>query len=213
MSAGQRSDRLLRMSRRRAKPPAVKPLSTEVAIAIGSNLGDRAGNIAQAVRELANLDRSLLIDVSPTMEFEAVRTGPSDPGGAYLNAAAVLRTSLTPVQLLRRLQKIQKELGREPGSWGKGAARTLDLDLLIYGNKRVRTPSLEVPHPRMHERLFVLKPLVRIAPKMMHPVKKLSVEELLVLAMYRAGELQYVPSDERATGGPGAGRAEGGQAS
>ena len=146
---------------------------TTAAIAIGSNLGDRAEHIELAREALASLPQTRLAAFSSSHETEAVGPGTQ---GRYLNAAAVVETSLSPRQLLNELLRIEQVCGRVRGEkWGP---RTLDLDLIHYGEQVIDEPGLHVPHPHMHERQFVLDPLAEIAPQMMHPLLNRSVQQL-----------------------------------
>lgn len=143
-----------------------------VAIALGSNLGDRAGRLDYAAARL----RRLLDEVtlSPYLETTPVGTGPQPP---FLNAAAVGRTGLPPRDLLDALLAIERECGRERPF--PGAPRTLDLDLILYGDRELHEPGLDVPHPRFRDRRFVLEPLAAIAPGMVDPVTGRTVRQLL----------------------------------
>lgn len=138
-----------------------------VFVAVGANLGDREATFAAVVRALeAELDL-LLLGASTVYETDPV--GP--PGqGAYLNAVLGLRSWLSPLALLRRLQAIEAALGRDrtraTRRWGP---RTVDLDILFFGDRCIELPDLTVPHPRAHERDFVLLPLVELAPALIHP--------------------------------------------
>ena len=127
------------------------------AIGLGSNLGDRAQHIATAVAALSELGS--LHRVSSLYET-APMGGPRQ--GAYLNAAAVVDTELSARTLLDRCREIERESGRDRRDrWGP---RTLDLDILLYGNETIEEPALTVPHPRMTERRFVLEPLLEVWP-------------------------------------------------
>jgi 2-amino-4-hydroxy-6-hydroxymethyldihydropteridine diphosphokinase len=142
-----------------------------VAIGLGSNLDDRRAHLDYAVARL----RVLLDDVrvSSVIETEPVGVGPQPP---FLNGAVVGRYRGTPRQLLAALLTIEGERGRvrpEPG-----AARTLDLDLLLFGDRIVHAPDLIVPHPRLRERAFVMKPLAEIAPELVDPVTGRAVADL-----------------------------------
>ena len=143
------------------------------AVALGSNLGDRRSHLDYAASRL----RLLLADLRVSGYYE---TDPVDVQGAqplFLNAAAVGSTDASARDLLRALLSIEAERGRERPH--PGAARTLDLDLLLYGSVLLNEPGLVVPHPRFRERLFVLEPLAEIAPDLVDPVTGSTVVELL----------------------------------
>jgi len=131
------------------------------AIALGSNLGDRHAHVAAAVRALADLPCSKLLTVSNTFETEPV--GPI-PQGRYINAAAKIETTLPPRTLLEQLLLIEKSEGRSRETEQRWGPRTLDLDLLLYDQLVIDEPGLQLPHPRLHERLFVLQPLAQVWP-------------------------------------------------
>jgi 2-amino-4-hydroxy-6-hydroxymethyldihydropteridine diphosphokinase len=145
---------------------------TRVAIALGSNLGDREGYLRAAVAALGPFVHHLR--VSTFHETAPVGVGPQP---AFLNAVAVGDTALTPRELLDLLLDVERELGRERPF--PGAARTLDLDLILYDEAIVDAPELTVPHPRFRERRFVLEPLAELAPDWRDPVTGRTVEELL----------------------------------
>jgi 2-amino-4-hydroxy-6-hydroxymethyldihydropteridine diphosphokinase len=151
-----------------------------VAIALGSNLGDRASHLSCAVERLRQLLGEL--HVSSYFETEPVGVGPQP---TFLNAAVTAETSLAARELLTRLLAIEKEHGRERPQ--PGAARTLDLDLILYGDEVIDEPELQVPHPRFRERRFVLEPLAAIASDWRDPVTGATVGELLeVLRVVRS---------------------------
>jgi 2-amino-4-hydroxy-6-hydroxymethyldihydropteridine diphosphokinase len=132
-------------------------------IGLGANLGDAAAALATAVLALRALPDSELLGRSGMY-----RTAPVDASGPdYLNAVVALRTALPAEVLLDALQDIERAHGRERPY--HHAPRTLDLDLLLYGDASIQTPRLVVPHPRLHERAFVLVPLAEIAPSLALP--------------------------------------------
>ena len=143
-----------------------------VAIALGSNLGDRAAHLDYAVSRLSAVLSS--IDVSRWHETEPVGVGPQP---IFLNAAVAGETRLSARALFDLLQSIERERGRERPF--PGAPRTLDLDLVLFGDQVIDEPDLIVPHPRFRERRFVLEPLAEIAPALVDPLSGLSVRELL----------------------------------
>jgi 2-amino-4-hydroxy-6-hydroxymethyldihydropteridine diphosphokinase len=144
-----------------------------VAIALGSNLGDRRAHLDYAIDAL-QLDLTD-ISLSPFEETQPVGVGPEH--GPYLNAVIVGRTRLSPRLLMDRLLEIEEERGRaRPYPM---APRTLDLDLVLYGDRIIEEDGLSVPHPRFRERAFVLRPLAEIAPDMIDPVTGKSISELL----------------------------------
>jgi len=134
-------------------------------VSLGSNLGDRAAHIARALAALAALPATRVAAFSPI--FETAPVGPP-PQGHYLNAVARLRTGLAPRDLLEGLLAIEREAGRTRGP-DRNAARSLDLDLLLYGERILAEPGLRVPHPRLAARGFVLEPLAALAPALRHP--------------------------------------------
>ena len=149
-----------------------------VAIALGSNLGDRRAALAFAASRLASLlEKTVLSDI---IETDPVGEGLEDQP-MYLNAALVGETSLGARALVDALLQIETEYGRTRPF--PGAARTLDLDLILFGDQTVIEPGLEVPHPRFRERFFVLGPLAEIAPDMRDPLTGLKVVELLRLLL------------------------------
>lgn len=153
-----------------------RPIMPIAAIALGSNLGDRRTALASALDAIQQLPTTRLIAASEPLE-----TDPVGPGrqGRYLNAATVVDTDLPPRVLLDHLLKIERSLGRVRDAREQWGPRTIDLDLLLYADLVKGEPGLTIPHPRMHERRFVLEPLASIAPEMMHPVLQRTVADLL----------------------------------
>ena len=145
-----------------------------VAIAIGANLGDRRAAVAFAVERLAPLVSG--ITLSELIETEPDGDGLQDQP-LYLNAVAVGDTALPAREILDALLAIEREYGRERPF--PGAARTLDLDLILLGDALEDSPGLQVPLPRFRERFFVLGPLAEVAPELVDPVTGLRVWELL----------------------------------
>ncbi len=145
-----------------------------VYVALGSNLGNRDRQLAAALAALSATDGIEVVAVSPVYETDPV--GPP-PQGPYLNAAVRLRTALAPSALLDRLLEIEAAQGRSREST-RDAPRTLDLDLLFYGDRTLAEPDLELPHPRLAERPFVLEPLCDLAADFVHPVLRVTVENL-----------------------------------
>src|SRR6266568_6540247 len=148
--------------------------ATRAYISLGSNLGDRAGNLLLAVRGMMHAALSVtclssIYETEPVSEFEQP---------PFLNMVAELGNPLpAPEQVMARLLRIEYALGRIRDI--KDGPRTIDLDLLLYGDLKSNTEFLKLPHPRMHERRFVLEPLAEIAPHVLHPTLNLTAAELL----------------------------------
>ena len=156
---------------------------SQVYLALGTNLGEREANLKRALRALP-----------PQFEIGAVsrlyETAPAyllnQP--AFLNIAVEGRTALLPLELLAHLQQIEQQMGRE--RLIRYGPRTIDLDIIFYDDLVLDSLELTIPHPRMHERGFVLRPLAELAPDLVHPVLKQSVRELLANLPAEEGVLQ-----------------------
>ncbi len=143
-------------------------------VGMGSNLGEREALIGQALDELAALPDTTLIRASSLYDTEPVGVVEQP---RFLNAVAMLDTELTARQLLWNLQRIEARLGRTRSQrWGP---RTMDLDLLLYGDLVIEEDDLRLPHPELARRAFVLVPLVELDPQITHPVSGLSVVQML----------------------------------
>lgn len=137
--------------------------SIRASIGLGANLGDPRATLAAARAELARMPRSVLRQFSPLY-----RSAPIDASGPdFINAVAIVDTELAAQALLAELQRIEATFGRLRPY--RNAPRTLDLDLLLYGDACIDTPQLTVPHPRLHRRAFVLRPLADVAPQAVVP--------------------------------------------
>ncbi len=150
------------------------PVKRTVYLSLGSNLDDRAKNLRDAIAALANA-RVHVVRVSSVYETEPVDYL-EQPW--FLNCAVEAETELAALELLRALRGIETQMGSKK-LIAKGP-RLIDMDILLYGNEVIGTPELQVPHPRMHLRRFVLEPLAEIAPNVQHPISHLSISELLV---------------------------------
>ena len=132
-------------------------------IGLGANLGDAEATLQSVVQSLAAVPGCRLVQVSAVY-----RSAPVDAEGPdFFNAVAALHTTLAPLQLLDALQAIEQQFGRQRPY--ANAPRTLDLDLLLLGDLQLQTPRLTLPHPRLHQRAFVLHPLLEIAPGLAAP--------------------------------------------
>ncbi|MEO1394095.1 MAG: 2-amino-4-hydroxy-6-hydroxymethyldihydropteridine diphosphokinase [Cyanobacteria bacterium J06634_5] len=145
----------------------------QAAIALGGNLGDSQKILSEAI-QVVDSHEAMRVTARSHL-YKTAPVGPPQPD--YLNACILIETTLTPRSLLQQLLAIETQFGRvRQARWG---ARSLDLDLLLFGDEIVDTPGLTVPHPRLHERPFVLVPLVDIAPDWQHPIFGKTMDHLL----------------------------------
>jgi len=163
-------------AKKKAKPmPLLKKAEgpATVYIGLGSNVGDREEYVEQAIFLLEKNPHIQVTKRSSNYETEAEGGGDQPP---FINAVVEVKTTLSPHKLLEVCQEIETALGREREvEWGP---RTIDLDLLLYDDQIISNDQLQIPHPLMHERLFVLKPLREIAPHVIHPVLEKTIETL-----------------------------------
>jgi 2-amino-4-hydroxy-6-hydroxymethyldihydropteridine diphosphokinase len=144
-------------------------------VGLGSNLGDRELNLLRAIAEIGKIPESRITALSGFYDTEPVGPVSQDP---FLNAVLRLETALTPHQLLAELQRIENEVFRRERTIPQGP-RTMDLDLLIYDDIVMESETLTIPHPRLHDRRFVLVPLAEISPDQTHPLFGMTAAELL----------------------------------
>lgn len=154
-----------------------------VFVGLGANLGDAVQSVRTALRQLGELPRTAVVAVS-----SLYRSAPLDADGPdFVNAVAELRTELEPEQLLAQLHALEQRYGRLRPH--RNAPRTLDLDLLFYGARHIALPALSVPHPRLHERAFVLAPLSELAPGLPCPGGLDVAQTLTLLAAQRVNRI------------------------
>lgn len=164
---------------------------TQCLIALGSNLGDRLENLRVGIEELGNIDGLDIDEVSKL--YETAPVGGPDEQGPYLNAALTATTTIGAADLLALLHRVEAIRERERTiRWGP---RTLDLDLLIYGDLVSDDAALEVPHPRQHQRRFVLVPVCDVAPDVVHPVLGRTMRDLLAEVPVEPGDLTPIGDD------------------
>ncbi|MDX9789091.1 MAG: 2-amino-4-hydroxy-6-hydroxymethyldihydropteridine diphosphokinase [Desulfobacterales bacterium] len=146
-----------------------------VFISIGSNIGDRKANCLNGILSLSGLEGVIIKKTSQFYETEPVDYRDQD---WFVNAALRLKTVLSPFDLLDALKRVEKKVGRKENPVRFGP-RVLDLDIILYDDLVLSAPNLIIPHPRMHERRFVLKPICDIAPDTVHPVMQRTIRQLL----------------------------------
>jgi 2-amino-4-hydroxy-6-hydroxymethyldihydropteridine diphosphokinase len=154
-----------------------------VYLSLGSNVGDRETNLRTAIDKLAEL--GTVVAVSSVYETEPVDFT-AQPW--FLNCAVALRTHLMPKLFLAKMLAIEQYMGRRRMQ-PKGP-RTIDIDILLFGNSVINTPQLDIPHPAMHQRRFVLEPLTEIAPDVRHPIFKRTVYEMRRMLPPNGGQVK-----------------------
>jgi 2-amino-4-hydroxy-6-hydroxymethyldihydropteridine diphosphokinase len=148
-----------------------------VFIGFGSNVGNRLDFCDRAVTLLSLLPHSELVGVSPLYETEPVSDHAQPGEGWFLNGVVQVRTDVTPKSLIMVCREIERSLGRDEDD--RKGPRTLDLDILFYGQRVIDEPDLEIPHPRLHQRRFVLAPMADLDPEWEHPVLHQTIGALL----------------------------------
>jgi 2-amino-4-hydroxy-6-hydroxymethyldihydropteridine diphosphokinase len=151
----------------------VGPIAELVYVGVGSNLGDREANLASAAEALRQVDEVTVRRRSRL--YDTLAVGPPQP--RFLNAVWELGTTLSPRRLLSVLQRVEQKLGRT--AKGLQGPRTIDLDVLLFGERILAEPDFQIPHAEMHQRRFVLEPLAELAPAARHPVLGLTIRHLL----------------------------------
>jgi len=154
----------------------VNSVSNSIFIGFGSNRGDRVDFCDRAVTLMSLLPNSRLLAVSSLYETEPVDDAGAPGDGWFLNGVVQIETDLTPQSLHTVCREVEKALGRDPNH--RSGPRTIDLDILLYGNRVFQEQELTIPHPRLQLRRFVLEPLVELEPALVHPVLKQTVKEL-----------------------------------
>jgi len=147
-------------------------VNSTVYLSLGSNIGDRAGNLNAAIDRLRSVGE--IIQVSSFYETEPVEFAAQ---AWFLNCVIALDTEKTPQELLASILDIEQQMGRRRAQ--KKGPRVIDIDILLFGNLIVDEPGLTIPHPAMHERRFVVEPLTEVAPDVRHPMLDRTIQELL----------------------------------
>lgn len=167
--------------------------TTRCLIAVGSNLGDRLANVRSAITGLEAADDVEIIAVSKL--YETAPVGGPDNQGPFYNAALLVDSTMQAADLLALLHRLEADRERRRiVRWGP---RTLDLDLLVFGDMLCDDPSLQVPHPRQHLRRFVMVPVCDVAPELVHPRLGRTMAELLADLPVEPGDLTAIATDWR----------------
>lgn len=145
-----------------------------VYIGVGSNLGNRMKNIKMALKEISKLKNTKLIKVAKIVKTEPMYY---ENQPYFLNTVCEIKTQLPPLKLFYELKKIEKKLGRKKTF--RYGPRTIDLDILFYGNKILKNKKIKIPHEKLHERKFVLEPMYELNKNLLHPALKKTIKELL----------------------------------
>jgi 2-amino-4-hydroxy-6-hydroxymethyldihydropteridine diphosphokinase len=151
--------------------------TSTVIAGLGSNLGDRFAALVRAM-ELIGSEAGEITAASSVWETEPWGF---DADELFLNMVIVIRTTLEPARMMQLFRSIEGRMGRKRSGGGKYESRIIDLDILLWDNRVITLPGLEVPHPKLHSRRFVLEPLAEVAPEAVHPVTGLTVTEMLEL--------------------------------
>jgi 2-amino-4-hydroxy-6-hydroxymethyldihydropteridine diphosphokinase len=145
-------------------------------IGIGTNLGDRPANYSEALLRIGKLRGTRIVRQSSVYETEPV----GEVEGAFLNGAVEVETELGAEELMQQLLAVERAMGRRRNPRSRAyQPRVIDLDLLFFNQETINTPALQVPHPRLHERRFVLVPMSELAPSLVHPKLNATISELL----------------------------------
>ena len=170
-----------------------------VFIAFGSNQGDRQDFCDRAVALMGLLPQSTLTGVSSYYETEPIDVAHGHDETWFYNGVVRLQTQLPPEHLLAICQETERSLGRDPGP--RNASRPIDLDILFYGQRIIETPRLAVPHPRLHQRRFVLEPMTELAPDWIHPQYDQTMQALLhrLTDTHHVQKLDVAPGSRFAT--------------